>query len=91
MKLLWSIAFSLVFIGIRVFYSLVTLTTRKAYLNPTTGALPIRVILGFLPELIATIAFVAAGLSTQSASKLASEEESYDYTIPNKPQSAPWV
>ncbi|RJE25689.1 hypothetical protein PHISCL_01952 [Aspergillus sclerotialis] len=61
---------ALVLIGVRVFYSVVALSTQKSYLNPTTGTLPIRVILGFLPELIATIIYVAAGLKTQGVAKL---------------------
>lgn len=91
LKLLWSITFSLVFIGIRVFYSLATLTTQKPSLNPTTGSLPIRVLLAFLPELIATIAYVAAGLQTQGAAQLGDQDEGDDYSMPRKTQSAPWV
>lgn len=43
-----AVAFSLVFIGIRVFYSLAALCTQRASLNPVTGLLVIRVVLGFL-------------------------------------------
>lgn len=63
-KLLSSVCFSLVFIGIRIFYSVVALSTQKSYLSPTTGALPIRVLLAFLPELITTLAYIAAGFKT---------------------------
>ncbi|KAL2196106.1 hypothetical protein P885DRAFT_61306 [Corynascus similis CBS 632.67] len=53
--------------GIRVFYSLVALTTRRPSLSPVTGSLAVRVVLSFLPELIATLAFVAAGMWTRNA------------------------
>jgi hypothetical protein len=72
--LLTAIAFALVFIGIRVFYSLVYLCTQKQYLSPTTGSLAIRVILGFLAELIAVISLIVAGFMTQGASRESPEE-----------------
>jgi hypothetical protein len=62
------------FIGTRVFYSLVYLCTQKQSLNPTTGSLAIRVILGFLVELIAVISLIFAGLMTQSVSRQSREE-----------------
>ncbi|CAI7587268.1 unnamed protein product [Penicillium bialowiezense] len=72
--LLWTIAFALVFIGIRVFYSLVYLCTQDQALNPTTGSLAVRVILGFLSELIAVLAFVGSGFMTKDVSKQAHEQ-----------------
>ncbi|KAK7730351.1 hypothetical protein SLS53_009051 [Cytospora paraplurivora] len=60
--LLYSVVFSLMFIGIRVLYSLVAFSTQEPYLNPATGALTIRVLLSFLPELIATCSFITAGI-----------------------------
>lgn len=66
-QLLASVGFSLAFIGIRVFYSLVALCTEKAYLNPATGSLAIRVVLGLLPELIATLAYIFVGVKTREA------------------------
>jgi hypothetical protein len=74
LQLLTAIAFALVFIGIRVFYSLAYLCTQKQYLNPTTGSLAIRVILGFLAELIAVISLIIAGFMTQGASRESHEE-----------------
>ncbi|CAG8153467.1 unnamed protein product [Penicillium salamii] len=67
--LLSTVSFALVFIGIRVFYSLVYLCTQNPSLNPTTGSLAVRVILGFLSELIAVLAFLVVGLMTRNASK----------------------
>ncbi|KAL1882533.1 hypothetical protein Plec18167_002949 [Paecilomyces lecythidis] len=86
--LLSSIGLALVFIGIRVFYSLVALSTERASLNPTTGSLAIRVVLGFLPELIATLIYIAAGFATQNAARQARGEA--DDTS-RKPHQAPYV
>ncbi|KAJ6049465.1 uncharacterized protein N7446_007204 [Penicillium canescens] len=72
--LLATIAFALVFIGIRVLYSLVYLCTQKQYLSPTTGSLAIRVILGFLAELIAVVSLAVGGFMTQGASRESHEE-----------------
>ncbi|KUI56000.1 hypothetical protein VP1G_03377 [Cytospora mali] len=63
--LLYSVIFSLVFVGIRVIYSLVAFTTQKAYLSPVNGSLTVRVLLRFLPELIATLSFIFAGIQTR--------------------------
>lgn len=70
--MLASIAFCLVLIGVRVFYSLVAICTQASYLNPTTGSLVIRVVLGFVPESVATLVYICAGLKTKGVAKLAS-------------------
>ncbi|KAJ5822848.1 hypothetical protein N7447_005188 [Penicillium robsamsonii] len=88
--LLMAIAFSLVFIGIRVFYSLAALCTQRASLNPVTGSLAIRVVLGLLPEVIATLACIFAGFRTQGAALLAHVEEEKVVSVPPKP-SKPWI
>ncbi|KAJ5335983.1 hypothetical protein MYU51_020133 [Penicillium brevicompactum] len=72
--LLWALGVALVFIGIRVFYSLVYLCTQNQSLNPTTGSLTVRVILGFLSELIAVLVFIGSGFMTKGASKQAHEQ-----------------
>ncbi|RLM00021.1 hypothetical protein CFD26_107463 [Aspergillus turcosus] len=89
--LLATICFSLVFIGIRVFYSLVALCTQRASLNPVTGSLAIRVVLSFLPEVIATLAYIFAGMKTQGAALLAHVEEEEMVSPPPKPRAQPWV
>ncbi|KAK4868016.1 hypothetical protein LT330_007675 [Penicillium expansum] len=86
--LLTALAFSLVFIGIRVFYSLAALCTQKASLNPVTGSLAVRVVLGFLPELIATILFIVAGIRTQGAAPMAKIEEE---RAVSKQRAQPWI
>ncbi|KAL2022921.1 hypothetical protein VTK56DRAFT_4136 [Thermocarpiscus australiensis] len=89
--LLTAVAFSLVFIGIRVFYSLAALCTQRASLNPVTGSLAIRVVLGFLPEVIAALAYIFAGFKTQGAALLARVEEEEMVSVPPKPRAQPWV
>ncbi|THC93877.1 hypothetical protein EYZ11_006629 [Aspergillus tanneri] len=89
--LLMAVAFSLVFIGIRVFYSLTALCTQRASLNPVTGSLAIRVVLGFLPEVIATLAYIFAGIRTQGAALLAHVEEEEMVSVPPKSRAQPWV
>ncbi|OAA65878.1 hypothetical protein SPI_02665 [Niveomyces insectorum RCEF 264] len=68
-KLLMSVVFALPFIGIRLFYSIVALTTRKPYLSPVSGALTIRVLLSFLPEVITVLGFLVAGFKTRNAAR----------------------
>jgi len=65
-----SVCFALGFVGVRVVYSLVAFITGAAYLNPVTGSIAARVLLGFLPELIATLAFIAAGIKTRNISAI---------------------
>ncbi|KAK2768746.1 hypothetical protein FQN54_000602 [Arachnomyces sp. PD_36] len=88
--LLASVCFSLVFIGVRVFYSVAALTSQKASLNPTTGSLALRVVLGFLPGLITTLAYICAGIKTQGVAKLAGDEP-HDISPSRKPRPAPYV
>ena len=64
---------ALVFSGVRIFYTLVALTTRDADLNPSTGKLAIRVVLSFLMELISALILVGAGLATRNASQQTTE------------------
>ncbi|CBF82328.1 hypothetical protein AN9205.2 [Aspergillus nidulans FGSC A4] len=88
--LLMAVAFSLIFIGIRVFYSVAALCTQRASLNPTTGSLAVRVVLGFLPEVIATLSIILAGIKTQSAALLAHVDKETVSRGP-KPRAQPWV
>ena len=85
-----AVAFSLIFIGIRVFYSVAALCTQRASLNPTTGSLAVRVVLGFLPEVIATLSIILAGIKTQSAALLAHVDKETVSRGP-KPRAQPWV
>ncbi|KAH6989589.1 hypothetical protein BKA56DRAFT_576080 [Ilyonectria sp. MPI-CAGE-AT-0026] len=64
--LLFSVLFSAIFIGIRVIYSLVKVTSGAASINPNTASLAVQVLLQLLPELIAALTFVAVGASTRN-------------------------
>ncbi|KAJ5116566.1 hypothetical protein N7456_000914 [Penicillium angulare] len=56
---------ALVFIGIRVIYTLVAVLTQNKDLSPITGTMAVRVVLMFLPECAATLIFVFVGLKTR--------------------------
>lgn len=53
------------FIGIRVTYGLIAESTQKRNLNPVTGSLAIRTVLGLLPELITTLILMFVGFRTR--------------------------
>jgi hypothetical protein len=67
-QILYGVCFALIFIGIRVIYSLVAFVTGAAYLNPVSGSITARVLLAFLPELIVTLAFIGVGFKTRNIS-----------------------
>ncbi|KIL92291.1 hypothetical protein FAVG1_04700 [Fusarium avenaceum] len=73
-RLLIAAAIGLVFVGIRVIYTLVALTSNDADLNPITGTLTVRVVLSFLPEIIAVLAYLVAGLLTRDIRALSETE-----------------
>jgi hypothetical protein len=60
------VLFSLPFVGIRMVYSVVSILAPSTALNPTSGAIGLRIGLSFIPELIATLAMVYTGLATHS-------------------------
>ncbi|CEJ80164.1 hypothetical protein VHEMI00367 [[Torrubiella] hemipterigena] len=64
-KLLIGVYIALVFIGIRLVYTLAAFTSNNPELNPVTGNTAILVCLSLLPELIATLSFVTVGLMTR--------------------------
>lgn len=53
---------------IQLVYSLVAQCTQRADLNPTTGNLAVRVVLGFLPGVFATVVLVVVGVWTRDVS-----------------------
>ncbi|KAJ5534074.1 hypothetical protein N7527_000328 [Penicillium freii] len=65
---------ALAVVEISVVYMLVAEFTQRADLNPTTGSLAVRVVLGFLPELFAAIVLVFAGFVTRGASEVGAGE-----------------
>ncbi len=67
LQLLTAVMAALIFIGIRVLYTLVAFVTQDKTLSPVTGSLAIRVILSLFTELIATLIFIAGGFVTMNA------------------------
>jgi hypothetical protein len=67
---------ALIFIGIRVLYSLVAFVTQNKSLSPTNGSLAVRVVLSLLTELIAALIFIAGGFITMNARREAKTQGS---------------
>ncbi|KIA75726.1 hypothetical protein HK57_00461 [Aspergillus ustus] len=63
--LLTATLLALPLLEISVIYTFVAEYTQRADLNPSTGTLAVRVVLGFLPELIAALVLVLAGIRTR--------------------------
>jgi hypothetical protein len=61
---LYAVLVSLVPTGIRVIYSVVAFFVDSSTLNPITGSLAIRVVLSVVPEMVAVIILLGAGLMT---------------------------
>ncbi|BCS25448.1 uncharacterized protein APUU_50159A [Aspergillus puulaauensis] len=66
--LLYGVLVALLVEEIQLVYSLVAQCTQRADLNPTTGNLAVRVVLGFLPGVAATVVLVVVGVWTRSVS-----------------------
>lgn len=73
-QLLTGTLLALALVEISVVYMLVAEFTQRADLNPTTGSLAVRVVLGFFPELLAAIVLVFAGYVTRGASEVGAGE-----------------
>ncbi|KAE8384464.1 hypothetical protein BDV23DRAFT_191629 [Aspergillus alliaceus] len=56
-------------VEISVIYMLVAELTQRAHLNPTTGSLAVRIVLGFFPELLAAVVLVLFGIMTRGVGK----------------------
>lgn len=65
-QLLWSVVVSLLFIGIRLIYTLAIFVSDKKALDPNHGSLAERVVLTLIPELITLVIFIVAGLLTRN-------------------------
>ncbi|RAH73370.1 uncharacterized protein BO66DRAFT_220582 [Aspergillus aculeatinus CBS 121060] len=68
--LLTGTLLALPLVEISVIYILVAQITQRADLNPTTGSLAVRVVLGFLPELLAAIVLVFVGILTRGVGEV---------------------
>lgn len=60
--LLFCTVFALLWIRVRVIYTLIAFTTQLRSLNPITGTMAVRVVLDLLPEVIATLSFLIGGI-----------------------------
>ncbi|RAH76880.1 hypothetical protein BO86DRAFT_348577 [Aspergillus japonicus CBS 114.51] len=63
--LLTGTLLALPLVEVSVIYMLVAQFTQRADLNPMTGGLAVRVVLGFLPELLAAMVLVVVGIVTR--------------------------
>ena len=61
---MYAVLVSLVPTGIRVIYSVVAFFVDSSTLNPITGSLAIRVVLSVVPEMVAVVLLLGAGLMT---------------------------
>ena len=64
LKILYALLFSLPFVGIRMIYTVISILAPSTSLNPISGAIGLRIGLSFIPELVAILAYVYAGLTT---------------------------
>lgn len=58
----FSTVFALLWTGVCVIYTLVASTTQENSLNPVIGTMAVRVVLGLLPVVIATLLFLVGGI-----------------------------
>ncbi|KAJ5811307.1 integral membrane protein [Penicillium riverlandense] len=63
--LLQGALIALAFIGIRVIYSMIMVVTQDKDLSPIHGTIAVRVVLLFLPEVLAAITMIFVGLRTR--------------------------
>jgi hypothetical protein len=60
--LLWAVVCSLPFVGVRTIYSLIYACTRRADLSAVTGGMVVKVVLVFVPQVVAVGLLVGGGL-----------------------------
>lgn len=65
-KLLFAVAFSIPFLGIRVLESLIFFFSQNPLLNPVSGSLGLRVGLQVIEEIIVTLSLMTAGILTRN-------------------------
>ncbi|KAE8422692.1 hypothetical protein BDV36DRAFT_310401 [Aspergillus pseudocaelatus] len=78
-KLMYGALVAIVFAGVRIIYNLVAVCTQRQDLSPVFGSVAVRVILVFLPEVLAALSMMFAGLLTRNIRKhtqVADKEES---------------
>ncbi|UNI22778.1 hypothetical protein JDV02_008634 [Purpureocillium takamizusanense] len=72
--LLTGTLIALFLVEISVIYMLIAEFTQRADLNIATGSLGVRVVLGFLPELLTAIVLVCVGIMTRGVGKIGAGE-----------------
>ncbi|KAF7592263.1 hypothetical protein BBP40_000465 [Aspergillus hancockii] len=65
-KLLYGALGAIVFAGVRVIYNLIAVMTQRKDLSSVSGTIAVRVVLIFLPEALAALSMIAAGLWTRN-------------------------
>jgi heme/copper-type cytochrome/quinol oxidase subunit 2 len=68
-RLLYAVLFALPFLGIRVVVGLVYFATLNQDLSPVSGTLGYKVGLGFIEELLISLAYVTVGIVTRNVGK----------------------
>lgn len=68
-RLVYAVLFSVPFIGIRIIVSLVYFATQNQTLSPVAGRMGVKVGLGFIEELLVSVAFVVVGVVTRNIGK----------------------
>ncbi|KJK60841.1 hypothetical protein P875_00042920 [Aspergillus parasiticus SU-1] len=78
-KLMYGALAAIVFAGVRVLYNLIAVCTQRKDLSSVFGSIAVRVVLVFLPEVLAALSMILAGLWTRNIRKhnhVAEKEES---------------
>ncbi|KAI4592178.1 hypothetical protein KJ359_011416 [Pestalotiopsis sp. 9143b] len=68
-RLVYAVLFSVPLIGIRIIVSLVYFATQNQALSPVAGSMGAKVGLGFIEELLVSVAFVVVGVMTRNVGK----------------------
>ncbi|KAE8382005.1 hypothetical protein BDV26DRAFT_300481 [Aspergillus bertholletiae] len=68
-KLMYGALTAIVFAGVRVIYNLVAVCTQRKDLSSVFGSIAVRVVLVFLPEALAALSMILAGLWTRNIRK----------------------
>jgi hypothetical protein len=73
-QFLYAILISIPFIGLRLMDSVLGIVHPTQNLNPMTGSLGLKLGLSFIPELIAVLVLISAGILTRNVASLGSED-----------------
>ncbi|KNG89878.1 integral membrane protein [Aspergillus nomiae NRRL 13137] len=76
-KLMYGALAAIVFTGVRVLYNLVAVCTQRQDLSPVFGSIAVRVVLVFLPEVLAALSMIFAGLWSRNIRRHNQAAEKY--------------